>query len=183
MSSSDHSCFTGEKYETISTSFQAPTALVDLVTEPEDDDFLHAYDSGKDKKRLDGTGTIFTSRGIMNVGFLFILACGLLMLFAGYPILTVILEIKESNKGGFNIGGTNASGQIPYLPGIPSLIDPDTPKDAYTKLSSDGSKMLKLVFSDEFNKEGRSFYPGKSSLFKRKARSSRRTHSNTLFSF
>lgn len=96
----------------------------------------------------------------MNVGFLIILALGLLMLFAGYPILIVVLEIKESNKGGFNIGGTNSSGQIPYIPGIPSLIDPDTPKDAYTKMSSDGSKTLKLVFSDEFNKEGRSFYPG-----------------------
>jgi len=40
------------------------------------------------------------------------------------------------------------------------LVDLDTPKDAYIKTSiRDGSQML-LVFSDEFNEEGRSFYPG-----------------------
>jgi hypothetical protein len=50
-------------------------------------------------------------------------------------------------------------GQIPDLP--VSLIDPDTPQDAYTKESPhDPGKTLDLVFSDEFNVEGRTFYPG-----------------------
>lgn len=41
-----------------------------------------------------------------------------------------------------------------------ALIDKDTPKSAYTKISlEDGSKM-QLVFSDEFNKDGRTFWPG-----------------------
>lgn len=40
------------------------------------------------------------------------------------------------------------------------LIDLDTPQEAHTKLSiRDGSEML-LVFSDEFNVDGRTFYPG-----------------------
>ena len=40
------------------------------------------------------------------------------------------------------------------------LIDLDTPKDAFLKPAlRDGSQML-LVFSDEFNTDGRSFYPG-----------------------
>ena len=41
------------------------------------------------------------------------------------------------------------------------MIDLDTPKDVYTKVSwEDSSKELQLVFSDEFNTDGRSFYPG-----------------------
>lgn len=40
------------------------------------------------------------------------------------------------------------------------LIDWDTPKEVYSKKSlRDGSNMV-LVFSDEFNVDGRSFYPG-----------------------
>ena len=39
------------------------------------------------------------------------------------------------------------------------LIDPDTPSDAKTRTSIDGETM-NLVFSDEFNKQNRTFYPG-----------------------
>ncbi|KIM40135.1 glycoside hydrolase family 16 protein [Hebeloma cylindrosporum] len=42
-----------------------------------------------------------------------------------------------------------------------ALIDEETPRDAYTKLSwADGQTKMQLVFSDEFNTDGRSFYPG-----------------------
>jgi len=81
-----------------------------------------------------------------------------------------------SNMAGFNIGGINASGQVrtaffypsppltpfqvPEIPGNYGLIDKETPADARKKVSrADGSEM-QLVFSDEFNTEGRSFYPG-----------------------
>lgn len=40
------------------------------------------------------------------------------------------------------------------------LIDPDTPKAMYTKTSLEDGSKLQLVFSDEFNKEGRTFWPG-----------------------
>lgn len=41
------------------------------------------------------------------------------------------------------------------------LIDKDTPKDALTiKSFSNPKEELELVFSDEFNKDGRTFYPG-----------------------
>jgi beta-glucanase (GH16 family) len=39
------------------------------------------------------------------------------------------------------------------------LVDPDTPPDVYTKTGFDGEEWT-LVFSDEFEVEGRSFYPG-----------------------
>lgn len=47
------------------------------------------------------------------------------------------------------------------MTGNHGLIDLDTPKSAHTKLSwEDGTTEMQLVFSDEFNTEGRSFYPG-----------------------
>lgn len=47
------------------------------------------------------------------------------------------------------------------MPGNWGLIDADTPKDAYsyTPITSSGSDW-QLVFSDEFNVDGRTFYPG-----------------------
>lgn len=129
----------------------------DHAGEPEDDDYMHTPDRVKSGRRGDDTGTVFTKRGAMNVGFLFVLSVGLLLLFAGYPVLTYFRTSDEGNKGGFNMGGTNASGQVPFIPAMVSLIDKDTPREAYTKLSADGKKTLKLVFSDEFNVDGRSF--------------------------
>lgn len=49
--------------------------------------------------------------------------------------------------------------QVPSL-GNFGLIDHETPKEAhFAKSWKDGSR-LQLVFSDEFNTDGRSFYPG-----------------------
>jgi beta-glucan synthesis-associated protein KRE6 len=80
---------------------------------------------------------------------------------AGYPIVSFILTKKPSTMGGFNLGGTNATGQIPSMTGNWGLIDLETPKDAYTHASyHDSSQEFQLVFSDEFNTDGRSFYPG-----------------------
>jgi hypothetical protein len=62
--------------------------------------------------------------------------------------------------GGFNVGGTNATGQVPSMPGGFALIDPATPQDARTKQSWNGAGEMELVFSDEFNVDGRTFYPG-----------------------
>lgn len=121
---------------------------------PEDDDVLHDPKIGR---RLDDTGTIFTLRGCLNVGTLVLLASGLLMLFAGYPILTAFITRSEGLKGGFGLGGSNATGQIPMFAGMPTLIDKDTPVEAYERMSIDGTRKMKLVFSDEFNQDGRSF--------------------------
>ena len=40
------------------------------------------------------------------------------------------------------------------------LIDQDTPKDVHIKSSYRDGSDWQLVFSDEFNTDGRSFYPG-----------------------
>ncbi|PIL29702.1 hypothetical protein GSI_08140 [Ganoderma sinense ZZ0214-1] len=56
--------------------------------------------------------------------------------------------------------GINASGQLASIPGNWGLIDLDTPQDAYTYPDFLSGKPWQLIFSDEFNVDGRSFYPG-----------------------
>ncbi|KAF8155740.1 glycoside hydrolase family 16 protein [Crassisporium funariophilum] len=130
-----------------------------LMNHPEPDDVLHNPDPRRDRKS-DRGGTIFTVRGCGNLGCLSILALGCLMLFAGYPMLTHFTEKKMTTQGGFNLGGINATGQIPDLPGNFGLVDKDTPQEASTKKSYMDDEEMVLVFSDEFNQDGRTFYPG-----------------------
>lgn len=66
--------------------------------------------------------------------------------------------IRLEQGSAFNIGGINLTGQVPDLK-TPFRIDKDTPEDAYTRIGFDGNK-YNLVFSDEFNVDGRTFFPG-----------------------
>lgn len=141
--------------------------------EQEPDDSIHNPDQRDPKSEKSG---IFSSRGVLNMGCLTILVLGLLMLLcvlsslpffvlliyfsAGYPIISRLTSKKLTSQGGFNLGGINATGQIPVFPGNHGLIDDDTPKDVYTKKSWQTDEELVLVFSDEFEQEGRTFYPG-----------------------
>ncbi|KAJ6574953.1 beta-glucan synthesis-associated [Mycena capillaripes] len=127
---------------------------------PEPDDYLHNPDPKRDRKN-DTDGNIFTARGLANLGCLLILGVGLITLFAGYPLISHFTSHPLSFFGGFNVGGINATGQVPVMPGNFGLIDIDTPKDALTidSFHSPGTQ-LQLVFSDEFETDGRTFYPG-----------------------
>ncbi|EGO05193.1 glycoside hydrolase family 16 protein [Serpula lacrymans var. lacrymans S7.3] len=126
---------------------------------PEPDDFLHNPDPRRDHRK-DRGGSILTYRGFANLGCLIVLSLGLLTLFGGYPLISHFTANRISYGGGFNIGGINASGQVPAIPNNFGLIDNDTPSDAHTiKSFADGSEW-QLVFSDEFNQDGRTFWPG-----------------------
>lgn len=46
------------------------------------------------------------------------------------------------------------------MPGNWGLVDLDTPSDAYFKNDYVNGKQWQLIFSDEFNVDGRTFYPG-----------------------
>ncbi|KAI6129754.1 glycoside hydrolase family 16 protein [Pisolithus croceorrhizus] len=107
--------------------------------DPDLDDALHNPDPAHDAA-LDNSFTLCSARGWANVGTLFVLVVGLITLFAGYPIIHY-----------FTTNRINVTGQVPSLPGLPSLIDADTPSDGNT---------YQLVFSDEFNTDGRTFWPG-----------------------
>ncbi|EPQ51074.1 beta-glucan synthesis-associated [Gloeophyllum trabeum ATCC 11539] len=138
------------------TSNTVPAYLWD-TKDPDLDDALHNPDPIRDAA-LDRSFTLFSARGWANAGTLFILAGGIIALFAGYPI-AAYYNRAQLTAVGYNYGGINGSGQIADLPGMPSLIDPETPQSAYAYTGTDG-KSYKLVFSDEFNTDGRTFYPG-----------------------
>ncbi|KAF7966825.1 hypothetical protein HWV62_36925 [Athelia sp. TMB] len=123
----------------------------------EADDVLHNPDPTRDR-RTDLSGTIFTCRGLTNVGCLALLVLAVITLFAGYPIITFVE--KHFQKGRFTFAVTNATGQVPSMAGNWQLIDLETPESAYTQTSFADGTEWQLVFSDEFNTDGRSFYPG-----------------------
>ncbi|THG96277.1 hypothetical protein EW026_g5526, partial [Hermanssonia centrifuga] len=126
----------------------------------EEDDAIHEPDPAM-RHRIERDGHVFSWRGLTNLGTLVMFTVGIIVLFAGYPIITHFTRHEPSTFGAFNIGGTNASGQVPDLIGRFTIIDPDTPQEAYTKPSwADPSNNFELVWSDEFNTPGRSFYPG-----------------------
>ncbi|KAH9837168.1 beta-glucan synthesis-associated [Rhodofomes roseus] len=126
---------------------------------PESDDYLHNPDPRRDRKNDQG-GNIFTYRGTTNLGCLLILAVGTVTLFAGYPLISHFTKKSQSRAGGFNLGGVNASGQIPSLIGNYGMVDKHTPTEARTKTDYVNGKTLELIFSDEFEVEGRTFWPG-----------------------
>lgn len=80
---------------------------------------------------------------------------------AGYPVYSHFTRKLQTTQGAFNLGGTNATGQVPKITNNIGLIDIATPQSAYTKASfANPNQQWDLVFSDEFNTDGRTFYPG-----------------------
>ena len=122
--------------------------------DPDPDDVLHNPDPRGDSKF-----TAFSARGWTNATAIFLLIASLIVLFIGYPLILGLAHLSRPIGVGFNIGGINASGQIPELPSLPSLIDTHTPSSVFTRTGFDG-KLYDLVFSDEFEVDGRTFYPG-----------------------
>ncbi|KAJ7182666.1 glycoside hydrolase family 16 protein [Mycena crocata] len=124
---------------------------------PEPDDRLHnpEFEGGKIVDHMDFS--LLTSRGLANLGCLAVLCLGLLTLFVGYPVISFVQKtFLPSDMSGMSV---NATGQVASI-GNFGLIDLDTPSDAYTFKSLHSGKEMKLVFSDEFNTDGRTFYPG-----------------------
>lgn len=97
--------------------------------------------------------------GVANVAAVLLIILALLMIFAGWPIIVHVQEITVGNSGAFGMAGTNASGQVPRLDTNSAMIDDDTPTSAKTKKGSKGDDFT-LIFSDEFNTDGRTFYEG-----------------------
>ncbi|KAF7377691.1 Beta-glucan synthesis-associated protein [Mycena sanguinolenta] len=122
----------------------------------EPDDALHNPEM-KSGKFVDNTSFSFSSRAFYNIGCLVVLCLALLALFIGYPVVSFVKKTFLSPTD--NRVNVNATGQVPSI-GNFGLIDLDTPSDAYTITSLHSGNQMKLVFSDEFNTDGRTFYPG-----------------------
>ncbi|KAL3422415.1 hypothetical protein PVAG01_06571 [Phlyctema vagabunda] len=130
-----------------------------LLLFPEDvekDDWLHnPSPDDKDREKCE----IWNKRGITNLGGLLMITAGLLVLFIGYPVLTFVRTVAPvRDNAACGRDPDCLSDQMPLLSNIrQGLIDPDTPSSVKSKTSNDGTK-LNLVFSDEFNTDGRTFY-------------------------
>lgn len=100
--------------------------------------------------------TSFSLRNAINTLALGAVVIGIILLFAGWPIYRFVIA------GGFpmdlSVTKQNASGMIPDVL-VPTLVDPATPHSAYSRKGLDGEQ-YRLVFSDEFNRDGRTFWPG-----------------------
>ncbi|TVY55810.1 Beta-glucan synthesis-associated protein KRE6 [Lachnellula suecica] len=136
-----------------------------LLLFPEDiekDDWLHNPDpNDKDREKCD----IFTKRGMMNVGGLAFISIGLLVLFIVFPALTFARKLIIPTASACSTDASCLSDKVALLKNVRTgLVDPDTPSDAKTKTAKDGTKM-NLVFSDEFNTDGRTFYSGDDPFF------------------
>lgn len=128
--------------------------------EPEDDDPYHNPDGTEDLPlKFKDVYRYWNPRYILSVMMLFMVALGVLTLFIVVPLLNGLEMLKRQRvRPDPNLLSPL---DIPHLAHLrTSLIDPDTPPYAYTRDSVLGKGELKLVFSDEFNQDGRTFYPG-----------------------
>lgn len=143
-----------------------------LIDEKEDDDYLHNPDPIQDaeyeKHRIWYDFKSMDKRySLALLGLLFFLFGGA-ALFVVLPIVTFTNVSVHHNKPSTNsttsyssTGAVILSDYIyPKLSAIRTeLIDPDTPDKYLSRKAKDGS-YWKLVFSDEFAVDGRTFYDG-----------------------
>lgn len=132
------------------TAVQYPT-----IDEKEEDDDIH----NPDPNEVFRPSFMRACLGILSISMVI---CGVFLLFIVWPVLRHTgygrLD-REHNKASPNGEGNLSNLTYSILNTTrTSLIDPDTPQYAMTRGSVLKGKKLKLVFSDEFNKDGRSFY-------------------------
>ncbi|CAK5276442.1 unnamed protein product [Mycena citricolor] len=132
-----------------------PTTWGFDVNAPEPDDVLHNPGPRGTINDKSPSDSLFTRRGFMNVGCLAILCLLIVGLFLGYPVASHFTRAKPSEAV--------ATGPMTPIANFSSrgLIDVHTPQSAHQIYGyHDSSQALQLVFSDEFEVDGRSFYPG-----------------------
>ncbi|KAG5715405.1 hypothetical protein E4T56_gene9421, partial [Termitomyces sp. T112] len=136
-----------------------------LVDDLDDEDTL-------DEKLTYDSESSMSLRGLINIASLILLLSALLCLFVMYPIYR---HFTDNGRNELIVGNTriNSTGQATFvefdprsqmpIPPLSVVIDPATPQEALTRSSKDGVS-YRLIFSDEFNTDGRSFY-GDDDLF------------------
>ncbi|GAA5936830.1 hypothetical protein JCM3775_002719 [Rhodotorula graminis] len=125
--------------------------------EKEPDDFLHEVDPELERMMDKQMRSRFSWFALLNTASLCIVVIVIVGLFAGWPVYRFAIDGSWNRAAMETL--TNSTGQVPKIPGLPTLIDDATPTEAYARTGLDGEE-YKLVFSDEFNQEGRTFWPG-----------------------
>ncbi|ODV79226.1 glycoside hydrolase family 16 protein [Suhomyces tanzawaensis NRRL Y-17324] len=136
------------------------------IEDKEPDDYLHnpdpVLDEEYDKNRFLYDLKTMDSRamaGLISFVVLFVAAMALFVLF---PVLTFSGILNTHEPESYEV---LTHYHYPLLSAIrTSLVDPDTPAEARVRDSQRGEPW-ELVFSDEFNAEGRTFYEGDDQFF------------------
>ncbi|KAI5967831.1 SKN1 [Candida pseudojiufengensis] len=136
------------------------------IDEKEPDDYLHnpdpVIDSEYNKNRFIYDLKNMDRRSLSGLLAFIALLIIALCIFILLPVLTFTNVSSPYRPQVYEIL-TDYS--YPMLSAIrQSLVDPDTPEYALTNVGQDG-RTWKLVFSDEFNAEGRTFYDGDDQFF------------------
>ena len=133
------------------------------LAQAEIDDDLHNPDPAVERivrqRTSIWTGFRWNRKGMRTVCCLSIIVVGLLCLVVVLPVVKQIQKKRrEESIAGSTQGEELTDYDYPIMKAVrTSMVDPDTPQSAYTRQSIDG-KTMRLVFSDEFSVEGRSFY-------------------------
>ncbi|EGW31666.1 uncharacterized protein SPAPADRAFT_62281 [Spathaspora passalidarum NRRL Y-27907] len=136
------------------------------IDEKEPDDYLHnpdpVADAEYDKNRFKHDLKNMDRRSVGGlIGFI-VLLLGLLLVFVLLPAMTYSSITHYMKPQEYEV---LTQYSYPMLSAIrQELVDPETPEDALFWKARDGS-MWPIVFSDEFNAEGRTFYPGDDQFF------------------
>jgi hypothetical protein len=156
----------GVNTQTVSEKYNIlPSAGLLLFPEDvEKDDYLHNPDPTEKEGRIT-CSDLFSKRGITNLGGLILITLGVFMLFIGYPIITFAVKKTEPKVNLCASDPMCIRSDVPLLKNVRTgLIDPATPSSVMTRKSVNG-KTLNLVFSDEFETDGRTFYDGDDPYF------------------
>ncbi|KAF8520593.1 beta-glucan synthesis-associated [Hysterangium stoloniferum] len=157
-----HSVPSGSKYPTEKFGTGGKGAFLAYAYDPSQDqngppdaeDIMHDPETLDHDKRF----SAFNLRGCFNITVLILLVIALVCLFTLYPIITFLRSNKRNLAIDNNVQ-VNGTGQVPVLTNFPSLVDVHTPADVMARKGWDGHD-YELVFSDEFNVDGRTFWPG-----------------------
>lgn len=153
----------------------APISQFPLYTDAvEDDDDMHMPQWDDDIRLKASWKDHFTRDNLASTIGMIFMVLGLLTIFIVLPVVsytgTSLLVYQyetplDQMPGAFTKQDKNSwayvnDRQYPIMKNMRTgLIDPDTPASAATRTDINGDT-LKLVFSDEFNEQNRTFYPG-----------------------
>ncbi|CAK7903969.1 beta-glucan synthesis-associated protein Kre6p [[Candida] anglica] len=137
------------------------------IDEKEPDDYLHnpdpIADAKYDRHRFFYDLKNLDKRSLGGLIGMIVLFLGAIAVFVVLPVLTYSNVEHHAVPETYEI---LTQYSYPVLSAIrQSLVDPDTPSDAFTRKTASGDATWKLVFSDEFNVEGRTFYEGDDQFF------------------
>lgn len=162
-------------YPYIDDRLGAPEYAFPLFTDTkEDDDDMHMPQWDDDIRHKPKFRDHFTRENIVSTFGMAIMLIGLLCIFVVLPVVSYTgtslipysydtpLDQFPKTNGGPNPDSwdyvTNQT--FPLMSNVRvGLVDPDTPQSAMTRKDINGNTM-NLVFSDEFNAQNRTFYPG-----------------------